>query len=165
MNRLEARWDARQSGLEPLTVTVSTPIRASAHSVWKFLEQPASAGLIDPDVVKTFHVPGTPEQAVGEQGCVIIQSNGRLSAHIHETVAIDPNARIVHRWLTFATETVTSWTLEAHDDDATTLTYQIGTRVGAGQRRKLEPQARDRAVDTLRRIRAAIEAGVSFASN
>lgn len=161
MQRLESRWDARQVGLESLTVSTSTSVRASRQAVWEFLTAVGSSMLIDPGVVKTFRVPDTPVDAVGAQHCTIMEIDGRWSAQISEIVAIEQASRIVSRWLTTPTETVTTWTLEPKGA-MTQLTYQIGLRIGLGTRKKLEPLIRKQADEALRRIRAAVQSGASF---
>jgi hypothetical protein len=161
MQQLEKRWESRQSGLEPVTVTGSVLVKASPIEVWKFLADPRSALLIDPKVIKAFHVPGTPVAEAGSQQCMLMNISGRLVAHISEAIAVDAPHRTVTRWLTMPTA-VLSTVLLAEDQYGTAVTFQIGMRVETGTGRKTEAALADSIEDELQRIRAAIESGARF---
>lgn len=161
MQSLEKRWDSRKAGLEPLTVTASSVINSPVAGVWTFLTDPRSAILTNPDVIRAFHVPGTPVGAVGEQHCIVMTAGGRVSAHISEVVALEAPYRLVTRWPTFPTEALSILTL-APGDGRTVLTYQLGTRIERGATKRTEPTVRADMQDQLKRIRVCVESGAGF---
>ena len=164
MQELDKRWDARQSGLEPLTLTASVLIDSKAAGVWAFLSNPRSALLTSPHVIKAFHVPGTPEDDVGEQQCFIMNVARRLCAYLSEVVAIDAPHRLVIRWPTMATDQISTLTLTP-EGSRTTVTYQLGMRVALGTRKKNEPVLRAGMEDELQRLRAGVESGARFGTS
>ncbi|MHA3838282.1 SRPBCC family protein [Terrabacter sp. AAH1] len=161
MQKLEKRWEARQDGLEPLTVTTSIEIDATVDEIWAFLSDPRSAMLTSPNVIKAFAVPGTPEGEVGGQQCVVMNVGGRMSAHISEIIAVDAPHRVVARWPTMATELL-STTLLTAEQGRSRLTYQIGLRIEQGTRKKREPALRESLDEELERVRAGVESGARF---
>jgi len=161
MQKLEKRWESRQDGLEPLTVTTSVAIAAPVEEIWAFLSDPRSAMLTSPNVIKAFAVPGTPEGEVGGQNCIIMNVGGRLSAHINEIVAVEAPHRLVTRWPTMATELLSTLLLTS-DGHHSTLTYQVGLRIEQGSRKKREPALRESLDEELQRVRAGVESGARF---
>lgn len=166
MQRLEKRWEQRQSGLEEATAEASVDIHRSIEEVWEFITSPESTVVTGTNVVRCFRVPGTPQTpSVGEQQCTVYAEGSRLVAQISETVAADVPHRIVTRVATSPTEFLTVAALTPLPTGGTTLTYRVGLRVmsgaGTAARGALETELRG----LLDKVRACVEAGTTFASS
>lgn len=164
MLKLQTRWDRRQTGLEPLTLQSLVSIAAPSAEVWNFLMAPEAALVTGDGVVRSFRVPGTPIGEAGEQQCVVLEVDGRLTAHIAELVIAEPTVRIVARWLTMPNEVVASYLLADDKQGGTLLTGQLGLRVALGTSSKAAPELQAHLHRGLRRARAAIESGARFPS-
>lgn len=158
MSRLEKRWDARRTGLEPISCEVSTTVAASRERVWTFLVHPRSAQLLDPTVVKAFRVPGTPMAGVGEQHCTVLRQGDILAAHLTELVAIDAPRSIGFRSLTVPGGFLSSYGLEEVHGGCL-LTYRVEGQVAAGSGAAAERAARSNATEALTMLRAVVESG------
>ncbi|MER7070286.1 SRPBCC family protein [Terrabacter sp. NPDC000476] len=145
MARLEKRWEARRSGVEPISCEVSTMVAAPRDRVWAFLVHPRSAQLLDPAVVNAFRVPGTPVAAVGEQHCTVLRRGDVLAAHLTEVVAIDAPRSVAFRSLTVPGGFLAGYVLEDVHGGCR-LTYRVEGHVAArepGCCREVGPVERD----------------------
>lgn len=161
MARIERRWDARQTGLEPITFAVDTAVSASRERVWSFLVHPKTAQLVNPEVVNAFRVPGSASDDVGEQHCSVVRQGGVLAVHLSEVVAIEEPRLVAFRWLTTPGGYTASYSLDL-EGSRTRVTYQVEGQVAAGTRKSAEPAMRGNAAQALERFRAAVESGVTL---
>jgi hypothetical protein len=159
MHRLEQRWDQRAAGLEPMTVESSIDIACSTQELWDFLLTPESAVLTGEGVVKAFRVPGTPAGAVGDQHCLVYQVDGCVTIHLAEVVEAEAPIRVVVRWPTLSTTTISTLT-PTHA--GTTHTSRVELQVVNGTGKKFGPHVEKALADNNIRLKACIEAGTRF---
>ena len=98
MQKLERRWERRQTGTKALTLQSVVPI---------------TAPLTGDSVIRSFRLPGTPSCQPGEQRCVVYEVGGQLTAQIAELVVVEPPSRIVTHWLTMPGEVTNMYLLDA----------------------------------------------------
>ena len=72
MQRLAARWERRESGIEPFDLTRSITIGAPADVIYDFVLDPGTTCLTGDRVLNSFWVPGVQPGTVGAQSCLLI---------------------------------------------------------------------------------------------
>lgn len=164
MGRIEKRWDARQTGLEPFTFEVSIEISSPAKALWSFILHAKSAQLVDPRVVNAFRVPETPAGELGEQQCMVIDDGGVLTAHIGEIVSIEAPRLVAVRWLTVPGRYITTHLIEGLGLRSR-LTYHVQGQTATGTGKATQEQLRSHAAASLARVRAVVESGARFPSD
>jgi hypothetical protein len=162
MQRLERRWEQRQSGLEEATAQSTVTVGRPIVEVWQFITSPESTVVTGTNVVRSFRVPGTPQTpTVGEQQCTVYAEGGRLVAQISETVAADPPHRLVTRSATSPVDVLTVATLAELAEGSTELTLQVGLRVPSGSGSEVQQSLGAEMEALLERVRACMEAGIT----
>lgn len=70
---------------EVIDVAAAIDLTATPAEVWALIKPPETAMLLDPQVIKAFRVPGTPE-GIGEMQGYISHRDGREQVHLVEVV-------------------------------------------------------------------------------
>jgi len=101
--------------------TATTTIARPPDQVWEFIRPAETAPLLQPEVRRAFHVPGTPS-GVGEQQAAVIEGpDGTQLAVIHEITELRPGEYAETRSVTWPPSRQT-FRLEPAPG-GTTLTY------------------------------------------
>lgn len=144
-----------------MTVESSIEIVCSTQELWDFLVTPESAVVTSAGVIKAFRVPGTPAGAVGDQHCLVYELGGLLTIHMAEVVEAEAPIKVVVRWRTMPTTTLTTSTLTP-SDTGTTYTCKLERLVTTGTGRRVQPDARRVLEEGNVRLKACAEARIRF---
>lgn len=165
MARVGDRWDRRmdthRDGREPITVQSAAMVLATPQAVWDFLQSPGSGVLLDSKHLRTFPVPGTPEEGVGHQFCKFrLRDGDGLSVSVYENVEYDPPHRIVRKLLNFTTPYIEGLTLAEVPGGCSLLT-SVGMRIAAGSASRVGPEIQRNLDEQVAKIKGLVEACAS----
>ena len=164
-HRLEQRWDRRQDtwrdGLEQFTVQATVEIAKPAQEVWDLVTSPHAAALLDQHHVRSFAVPGTPEE-LGHQYCSLRrEDSGRMTATVSEVVECEPPHRFVARTLTGTRESLKTVVVNPTPTGCT-YTVSIDMRISHGTSRRVAPAAQRAIEAATAKVRSIVESGVGL---
>lgn len=162
-HRLEQRWDRRQdawrAGLEQFTVQATVQIAKPAQEVWDLVTSPHADVLLGDHRVRSFAVPGTPEE-LGHQYCSLRrEDSGRMTATVSEIVECQPPHRFVAKTLTGTRESLKTVVVNPTPTGCT-YTVSIDMRISHGTSRTVAPAAQRAIEAATAKVRSIVESGV-----
>jgi hypothetical protein len=162
-HRLEQRWDRRQDawrdGLEQFTVHATVEIAKPAQEVWDLVTSPHADVLLGDHHVRSFAVPGTPEE-LGHQYCSLRrEDSGRMTATVSEIVECEPPHRFVTKTLTGTRESLKTVVVNPTPTGCT-YTVSIDMRISHSASRKVAPAAQRAIEASTAKVRSIVESGV-----
>jgi hypothetical protein len=165
MDRLDERWASRQracqSEIEPITIQAATEIRATPEDLWDFLMSPLTGPLLDPDFVRSFAVPGTPE-GVGQQWCTMSRADeGGLDVHVVEVIEIQPPHRLVVKLLTTPVSFLRMSSLAATSAGCA-YSVRYGMQLPGGMARGAAASVQRALQGDIERVKAIVESGITW---
>lgn len=165
MARVGDRWDRRmdtyRDGREPITVQSAGMVLATPQAVWDFIESPGSGVLLDSKHLKTFPVPGTPEEGVGHQFCKFrLREGDGLDVSVYENVEYDPPYRMVQKLLNFPSPLIEQLTL-AEVPGGCSLLVSVSTRIAAGSASRVRPEIQRNLDEQVAKIKGPVEGSTS----
>lgn len=163
MQRLAARWERRESGIEPFDLTRSITIGAPADVIYDFVLDPGTTCLTGDRVLNSFWVPGVQPGTVGAQSCLLIGSADAVSAVIWEVTHLEPSREIRERCLSVTPNWTEVYTITPDSGGRCLLTITLSGHFMVGQGQHVLPALTQDLENTLLRTRSILESGVRWA--